>query len=176
MPRIPLLPADLAEPAEIVDAVRARRGGALLTLDRLLLHSPAFTRGWNAFLKEVRGNLSLAPKRREMLMTAVAVLNRAPFEIKAHLPLFRKEGGTKAEAEALARIGEADFDPGAFEPVERDLLALAQQMSRGAGVDAGLVAGLRAALSDRGTVEAIGLIACFIMVTRFMMAVDLEGG
>ena len=40
MPRLPYVPADLAEPREAIDAIRKRRGGALLNLDRQLLHSP----------------------------------------------------------------------------------------------------------------------------------------
>lgn len=43
MARIPLVPLDLQEPKDIVDAVRKRRGGDLSELDRLLLHSPQFT-------------------------------------------------------------------------------------------------------------------------------------
>lgn len=54
---VPLLPADLAEPA----AVRARRGGGPLNLDRVLLHSPPLAAGWNAFMGTVRTGLSLAP-------------------------------------------------------------------------------------------------------------------
>src|SRR5918999_288135 len=54
MPRIPFVPADVKEPKALVDAVRARRGGELLELDRLLLHSPALTEGWNFHLNQVR--------------------------------------------------------------------------------------------------------------------------
>ena len=38
---IPYQPQDITEPKEIVDAVRARRGGTLMNLDRMLLNSPA---------------------------------------------------------------------------------------------------------------------------------------
>jgi len=47
MPHVPYLPADLAEPKDIVDSVRARRGGHLTHLDRMLLHSPQLAAGWN---------------------------------------------------------------------------------------------------------------------------------
>ncbi|HVL55319.1 MAG TPA: carboxymuconolactone decarboxylase family protein, partial [Burkholderiaceae bacterium] len=60
MPRIPYVPADIAEPRVIVDAVRARRGGTLLELDRMLLRSPPLAAGWNAMLGAVRRELSLA--------------------------------------------------------------------------------------------------------------------
>ena len=45
---IPYVPRDVAEPRALVDAIRARRGGALLNLDRMLLHSPPFAAGWSA--------------------------------------------------------------------------------------------------------------------------------
>lgn len=49
MPRIPYADVDAA-PQEVVAPIRARRGGVLLHLDRMLLHSPAYARGWNALL------------------------------------------------------------------------------------------------------------------------------
>ncbi|MFZ9525894.1 MAG: carboxymuconolactone decarboxylase family protein, partial [Burkholderiaceae bacterium] len=92
MPHIPYLPEDLKEPADVVDAIRKRRGGELLHLDRMLLHSPAFARGWNVFLGAVRTELSLSPKLRELSMCTVAVLNGAEYEFVQHAPLFIKAG------------------------------------------------------------------------------------
>ena len=54
MTRLPLLRDDQVGPPEVVAAIRQRRGGQLLELDRLLLHSPAFAAGWNDFLGKVR--------------------------------------------------------------------------------------------------------------------------
>jgi hypothetical protein len=45
VPRLPYCPPDLAEPHELVSAIRARRAGTLLNLDRMLLHSPPFAAG-----------------------------------------------------------------------------------------------------------------------------------
>ena len=50
MPRIPYKADNDVGPEEIVAPILARRGGKLLNLDRILLHSPAFARGWNSFL------------------------------------------------------------------------------------------------------------------------------
>ena len=72
---VPYQPLDLDEPAELVTAIRKRRGGQLINLDRMLLHSVPFARGWNQFLGEVRNNLALDPKLREIAMCGVAVLN-----------------------------------------------------------------------------------------------------
>ena len=86
MPRVPYVPEDIAEPKEIVDAVRKRRGGKLLALDRMLLHSPPLAAGWNAYLGAVRTQLSLAAKPRELAICGVAALNGAEFEFVHHAP------------------------------------------------------------------------------------------
>ena len=46
MPRLPYKTDEEAGPADLVAAIRQRRGGRLANLDRVLLHSPAFARGW----------------------------------------------------------------------------------------------------------------------------------
>ena len=51
--------------AELINAVKARRGGRLLNLDRQLLHSPPLARGWNQYLGAV-------------LLTAVRAAERHP--------------------------------------------------------------------------------------------------
>ena len=47
MPRIPYVTDDEAGDGPLVTAIRKRRGGGLLNLDRQLLHSPPFAEGWN---------------------------------------------------------------------------------------------------------------------------------
>jgi len=104
MSRIPLLPADLAEPADLLAAIRARRGGALLNLDRMLLHSPALARVWNDYLGTIRGRLSISPKLRELAICAVARLNGADYEFAQHAPEFRRAGGSEAALAALQNL------------------------------------------------------------------------
>ena len=65
---IPYVPEDLAEPKDVVDAVRARRGGRLMNLDRMLLHSPVLAQGWSSFLGPVRTQLTVPMKLREIAM------------------------------------------------------------------------------------------------------------
>ena len=49
MPNIAYRDIDDPELSELVETIRARRStGKLLNLDRMLLHSPPFARGWNA--------------------------------------------------------------------------------------------------------------------------------
>ena len=103
MPLIPYLPADIAEPAELVAAIRQRRGGELINLDRLLLYSPPMAAGWNQLLGAVRRQLQLSPYLREVAMCVVAVLNGAEYEFVHHAPELLAAGGSDAQVQARAR-------------------------------------------------------------------------
>lgn len=178
MPRIPYQPLDLAEPRDVVDAVRARRGGTLLNLDRMLLHSAPFAKGWNAFLGEVRTGLALSPRLRELAMCAVAVLNDAPYEFHHHAPEFLKAGGSAEQVDALGRLVSPDaLDSmmALFDPVDRAVLRLTTAMTCDVKVDDACFEAVRDALPDeRLVVELVGVIATYNMVSRFLVALGIE--
>src|SRR5512138_850863 len=134
MPRIRYLPADLRDPADLVAAIRARRGGTLLNLDRMLLHSPPLARGWNAFLGAVRTELGVDARLRELVICAVAALNGAEYELHHHSPVFLRAGGTEAQLAALRRGPDADDDTAPFDETARAVLRLALEMTRDVSV------------------------------------------
>src|SRR5438105_3041649 len=52
---IPYLSDDQVGPPDLVTAIKSRRsGGKLLNLDRMLLHSPNFAKGWNGMFAAIR--------------------------------------------------------------------------------------------------------------------------
>ena len=174
MSRIPLVPADLAEPAELIDAIRARRGGTLLHLDRVLLHSPALARAWNDYLGAIRGRLALDAKLRELAICAVACLNSADYEFEQHVPEFRRAGGS-AEAAAALRDIDAVLAAGApFDARERAALRVTCELTRELRVSDAAFAALRAALpATSQQVELIAVIATYNMVSRFLIGCDV---
>jgi alkylhydroperoxidase family enzyme len=175
MPRLPYVPLDIAEPKEVVDAVRARRGGTLLNLDRILLHSPPVAMGWNHLLGAVRRDLTLSPKLRELAMCVVAVLNGAEYEWGHHAPLFVEAGGTDAQLAAMRDPQGASRDPVLFDAAERAALALSVEMTRGVAVAEASFAAVRAALpDDRQAFELVTVIAAYNMVSRVLVAVGIE--
>lgn len=176
MPYIPYLPEDLSEPADVVDAIRKRRGGELLHLDRMLLHSPPFAKGWNVFLGAVRNELSLSPKLREMAMCTVAVLNGAAYEFVQHAPLFVKAGASEAQVQALHDPLAALCDAALFDDVERSALAVIIAMTREVQVGEILMDRLREHLSDREVIELCGVTAAYNMVSRFLVATGIHPG
>lgn len=175
MPRIPYKPLDLAEPKELVDAIRKRRGGTLLNLDRVLLHSPAFAKGWNAFLGEVRTGLDLSPKLRELAMCVVAVLNGATYEFHHHAPEFIKAGGNARQVDAIQSLHRSDVDTALFDEAEQATIQLTVEMTQQVAVSDPAFARIHAALrSDQHVMELIGVIATYNMVSRILVAVQVE--
>jgi alkylhydroperoxidase family enzyme len=170
---IPYQPIDLVEPKEIVDAVRARRGGTLLNLDRMLLNSPNLTRGWNALLKEVRENLSLDARYKEIGMCGVAILNRAEYEFFHHAPELLKAGGTQDQVNELRKIGTDAFNSSLFNTVEQDVIALTLAMTREIEVPEAVMERLTKSLGNQATVEMVAVVATYNMVSRFLIATGI---
>jgi alkylhydroperoxidase family enzyme len=174
MPRIPYRPEGDPEIGELVAAIRARRGGKLLNLDRMLLHSPPFAQGWNALLGAVRRDLSLEPRLRELAICAVARLNDAPYEWHQHAPELLKAGGTQAELDALDDVAAAAGNTALFDGPSRSALQLALEMTRGVKVADTTLQHARWHLGDRRLVELVGTIATYNMVSRFLEALGVD--
>jgi len=174
MPRVPYVPADLSEPQDIVAAVRARRGGTLLNLDRMLLHSPALAQGWNTYLGAVRNQLQLSPRLRELAMCVVAILDGADYEFHHHAPEFLKAGGNQAQLDAMRTPETARHATGLFNDVERAALGVAIEMTRSVRVSDDTFAALAAGLPEREVVEFVGTVATYNMVSRFLVALGVE--
>lgn len=170
---VPFQPLDLAEPVALVSAIRERRGGELLNLDRMLLHSVPLATGWNAFLKQVREHMSLEPQLRELAMCGVAVLNEAEYEFTQHAPVYLKAGGTQAQLDALRLLGTERFDASAFTAAQADAALLTLQMTRQIRVEDALMRRLQAALGNQALVELVATVAAYNMVSRFLVALQV---
>ncbi len=172
--RIPAVPDDQLAPADVVEAIRKRRGGGLLNLDRMLLNSPAYAVGWNTFMGAVRTGLSLNPKLRELAICAVAVINRADYELVQHAPELLAAGGTQAQLDRLLDMDAAAADATLFDAAERAVLALTIEMTRNVQVSDACFAQLRQALPKaQEQVELAGVIAAYNMVSRFLEALQV---
>ena len=179
MPVIPYLPPDIDEPHDLVAAMRARRGGTLLNLDRMLLHSPPLAAGWNGYLRAVRTELQVSPRLRELAICAVAVVNGADYEFRQHAPEYLKAGGTAAQLDAMRRVAGPGTDPSApdaaFDAGERAVIELTVAMTRTVEVSRATMNSVRAVLAnDRQLVELVGVIATYNMVSRFLVALRVE--
>ncbi len=153
------------------DLLRARRGGVLTTLDRLLLHSPPVAEGWNALLGALRGATTLPADLRELVVLRVAVLNTAEFEWTSHAPIARRAGLTDLHLRVL-RADDALAEP-VWSPVQAAVLAFTDASTRDVAVPDAVFAALRAHLDDRQVVELAVLVGGYAMVSRFLVALQV---
>jgi AhpD family alkylhydroperoxidase len=155
---------------ELLDALRLRRRGQLLNLDRQLLHSAPLARGWNSLMGAIRGEMRLDGALRELVILRVAVLNRAPYEFAQHAPLALAEGLSQAQVDAV----QAWPDSALFDARDRDVLAYADAMTLQVQVPQALFDALRSHLDDREIVELTATVAGYNMVSRFLEALQIE--
>lgn len=164
----PVTPGSRPELAAIEQRIIAERGEILL-LYRVLLNSAPLASGWEQMLTAVRNRSSLPAQLRELIILRVAVLNRAPFEFDAHLPVARKSGVSEAKIAAL----NADDLGEAFTPLERSVLALTDTMTRSIQVPDAVFEPLREHFDSRGLVELVATVAAYNMVSRFLEALGI---
>lgn len=174
MPRLPYITDAQAGDTPLVAAIRARRGGGLLNLDRQLLYSAPFAQGWNALLGAVRTGLAVDPKLRELAMCVVAVINGAEYEYVHHAPEFVKAGGTQSQIDAIRTMESVPLVASMFDVVENATIALATQMSRIIEVEDATFRTLQRHLDDAQVVELVGVVAAYNMVSRFLVALAIE--
>ncbi|MGY1682275.1 carboxymuconolactone decarboxylase family protein [Geodermatophilus sp. SYSU D01176] len=166
-PRLP----EAAEEGPTAELLRARRGGRLSALDRLLLHSPPVAEGWNALLGALRGATTLPADLRELVVLRVAVLNDAPFEWVSHEPVARRAGLVGSQLQALRRPDAAAAP--VWTPVQAAVLAFTDASTREVAVPDEVFAGLRSHLDDRQVVELAALVGGYAMVSRFLVALQV---
>ena len=173
---IPYLSDEQVGPPDLVTAIKSRRaGGRLLNLDRMLLHSPNFAKGWNGMFAAIRNQLSLPGKLRELAIMQIGVLNKAEYEWAQHEGEFLKAGGTREQLDALRKgAAVSGGDPKLFDDAERATLALTREMTQKIDVSDGTMKRVRSLLPDPQVVELIGTIAGYNMVSRFVAATGVE--
>ena len=163
--------ADLSDAAlqPLLERIARERGG-VLHLYQMLLHSPPFAEGWLGFLTQVRQRLHLDGALRELVIMQVAHLNGAPYEAEQHEPIALKHGITP---EQLAALPDWQTEP-SFSVVQRAALRLADTMTRDVRVPVEQIDAIRTQLDDRQTVELVGTIAAYNMVSRFLEALQIH--
>ncbi|WP_222196001.1 carboxymuconolactone decarboxylase family protein [Modestobacter italicus] len=162
---------DADEGGPAAEVLRARRGGELSALDRLLLHSPAVAEGWSALLGALRNATTLTPDLTELVVLRIAVLNDAPFEWAAHEPAARRAGVTEEQLAALRSPGGV---PGAaFSPLQSAVLRFTDASTRQVAVPDELFDEVRGHLDDRQVVELVATVGGYAMVSRFLVALQV---
>jgi alkylhydroperoxidase family enzyme len=171
MARVPY--ADESGSTEIkalADQIRAERGGRMLNLYKMLLHSPPVAAGWLHLFTAIRQQSKLAGRYRELATLRVAVINDAQYEYRAHIPFARKEGIMQAQIDALNNWQESKL----YSDAERAVLAYCDAMTRQIHVADAVFDALRPHFSPRELVELTATIAGYNLVSRFLEALLID--
>jgi AhpD family alkylhydroperoxidase len=169
--RVPLINRTThPECADLIEAVKAQRGGTFLNLYGALGNSPQVCSGWLLLFTAIRQKTKLSPKLRELIMLRVAVLNRAPYEFDSHRPHALAAGVTQAQLDALQSQA---LNASLFSPLEMAVLAYADAMTRDIQVTEQVFAPIRAAFDDQVVLELTVTVAGYNMVSRVLEALKV---
>jgi 4-carboxymuconolactone decarboxylase len=172
MARVPLIEErDHPELAELIAKIRGARGGRLINIYRLMLHSPALASAWFDLNQAVRYGTEIDGQSRELAIIRVAILNDVEYVQRAHGPAYAlKEGLTAEQVSAIANWQGSNL----FSEAQRALLAYTDAMTREIDVSEAAVKELREHFSERQTVELTMLIGAYNMLTRFLKALRVD--
>lgn len=172
MARVPLIEAtDHPELAESIARIKGARGGRLINIYRLMLHSPALANAWFDLNQAVRYGTEIDGRSREVAVIRVAILNDVEYVQRAHGPAYAlKEGLTPEQVTAIANWQGSNL----FSEPQRALLAYTDSMTRDIDVPDDVFGELRRHFSERQTVELTMLIGAYNMLTRFLKALKVD--
>ena len=154
-------------------AIEARRGGALLNLDRMLLWSEPLARGWNVYLRALRQELSLSPFVRELAICVVARLTGAEYEFHHHAPALKKAGATDAQLASLSDP-DASATSDLFDDLQRAVIRFAIASTREVQIPNAVFDLLKQHLSPQEMVELTAVTAAYNMVARLLVALQVQ--
>jgi len=159
------------ELCELIAKIKGARGGRLINIYRLMLHSPALASAWFDLNQAVRYGTEIDGQCRELAVIRVAILNNVEYVIRAHGPAYAlKEGLTPEQVAALSDWQPSDL----FDEKQRALLAYTDAVTRDLDVPDAVFADVRQHFSERQVVELTMLIGAYNMLTRFLKALKVD--
>ena len=171
MARIPYAdPAANPAVAKLAEQIKLERGGKVLNLYKMLLHSPPVAQGWLALFTAIRQQTVLPGRYRELAILRVAVLNGADYEFAQHVPFALKDGCTAEQVEAV-RTGSASP---LFDARDRAVLAYTEAMTREIRVPDAVFAQIREFFPEREVVELTATVGGYNLVSRFLEALRID--
>jgi len=170
--RVPLLEeTNHPELAESIAKIKGARGGRLINIYRLMLHSPALADAWFDLNQAVRYGTEIDGRSRELAVLRVAILNGVEYVQRAHGPAYAlKEGLTPDQVSAIADWQASNL----FSDPQRALLSYTDSMTREIDVPDAVFTAVRKHFSERQIVELTMLIGAYNMLTRFLKALKVD--
>lgn len=170
MARIPYPPKDSPEARQMIDEIRAQRGGRLPHLFEMQLYNPSVADGWLRLGTAVRYKSELEDATRELAICLVARLTGAEYEWQAHSRLAAAAGFSDEQLKGILSWR----NDGQLDERQRAVLALVEQLTRDVQVDDAIFDAVRPHLSDRQILELVTTVAYYNMVARFLVGLQID--
>jgi alkylhydroperoxidase family enzyme len=172
MARVPLIEEEgHPELSEVIAKIKGARGGRLINIYRLMLHSPVLATAWFDLNQAVRYGTEIDGQSRELAVIRVAILSEVEYVVRAHGPAYAlKEGLTPEQVTVIANWQSSKL----FSNQQRALLAYTDAMTRDISVADEVFAEIRKHFSERQVVELTMLIGAYNMLTRFLKALQVD--
>jgi 4-carboxymuconolactone decarboxylase len=172
MARVPLIEeTQHPELAASIAKIKGARGGRLINIYRLMLHSPALANAWFDLNQAVRYGTEIDGQSRELAVIRVAILNGVEYVQRAHGPAYAlQEGLTPEQVTALLDWRASQL----FNAQQRALLAYTDAMTENIEVTDDVFDNARQHFSERQIVELTLLIGAYNMLTRFLKALKVD--
>ncbi|HTN72053.1 MAG TPA: carboxymuconolactone decarboxylase family protein [Methylomirabilota bacterium] len=172
MARVSLLEEnDHPDLAELIGKIKGARGGRLINIYRLMLHSPSLAKAWFDLNQAVRYGTEIDGRSRELAVIRVAILNHVEYVVRAHGPAYAlKEGLTPDQVTAVSDWRSSNL----FSEKQRALLAYVDAMTCDIDVPENVFAEIRKHHTERQVVELTMLIGAYNMLTRFLKALNVD--
>jgi alkylhydroperoxidase family enzyme len=161
-----LRPPDPRHPLPSRDPSRPKGLNAL----GLFAHHPALTRAFNTFNGHVLFATTLSPRQRELLVLRVASLRDATYEWVQHVVLGADAGLSDEEVERVKAGSDAD----GWAPVDRALLAAAEELLADARLTDATYATLAAELDEQQLLDVVFTVGAYDLVAMAFRTFDVE--
>ncbi len=171
MARVPYVNAKTnPELKELVERISRERGGRLLNLYAALLNSPNIAQTWLQLFTVIRQQCELPALYRELVILVVALINRADYEYRSHVPFALESGLTQAQLAALRDWKASEL----FDETQRAVLAYATAMTSDVKVPDEIFGAVARHFAPRQLVELTVTIAGYNMVSRVLEALRVD--
>lgn len=146
------------------------RGQRIINLYKVLGHCPYVGLNWQRLGNSLLKGEELPPRLRELAVLRVGHLAKSQYELTQHTGIGLAAGLTREQVGAIP-----DWkDSRTFDDEERAVLAYTDEVERDVNVKDETFARLRSFLSEHAIVELTVAIGYYGMVSRFLVALDVE--
>ena len=126
--------------------------------------------GWLSFFTALRQQTVLGGAYRELAILLVGLLNSADYEYRVHLPFAFREGVSEAQVEALETWRTSPL----FSDKERVVLQYTETITKSVQVPDELFSEVSRYFTSREVVELTAVIAGYNLVSRILVALQVD--